>query len=137
MLRKFRGLRSHEQDVRGVLHDQASGGNRMENTFDGSDRASSELRPFHDRGVHSLHAIELTVRPSSCVEQAGLLEKTDGTFDSDECRASLLKNGITDDERIGQAGGLRRRHPSKACASVGKYEGSGTGQLRSRSRTWR
>lgn len=137
MLRKFRGLRSHEQDVSGVLHDQAGGGNRMENPFDRGNRASSELCPFHDRGVHPLHTIELAIRPPSCVKQTGLLEKTDGTFDGDEGRASLLKNGITDDERIGQAGGLRRRHASKAGASMGKNEGSGTGQLRSRSRTWR
>ena len=137
MLRKFRGLGSHEQDMRCVLHHQTGGGNRVEDPFDRGDRASSELRPFHDRGIHPLHAIELAIRPSSCVEQTGLLEKTDRAFDGDEGRASLLKNGITDDERIGQAGGLRRRHASKAGASVGKNEGSGTGQLRSRSRTWR
>ena len=137
MLCKLRGLWSNEQDVRGVLHDQAGGGNRMENTFDGSDRAGSELRPFHDRGVHPLHAIELAIRPSTCVKQTGLFQQTDGTFDGDEGRASLLKNGITDDERIGQAGGLCRRHASKACASMSKNEGSGTGQLRSKSRTWR
>ena len=137
MLRKFRGLGSDEQDVRGVLHDQTGGGNRVENSFDRGDRASSKLRPFHDRGVHPLHAIELAIRPSPCVKQTGLFQETDRTFDGDQGRASLLKNGITDDERIGQAGGLRRRHTSKTCASMGKNEGNGTGQLRSKSRTWR
>ncbi len=137
MLRKFRGLESHEQDVRCVLHDQTGGCNRVEDPFDRGDRASSELHPFHDRGVHSLHAIELAIRPSPCVKQTRLLQKTDRAFDGNEGRTSLLKNGITDDERIGQAGGLCRRHASKAGASMSKNEGSGTGQLRSRSRTWR
>ena len=48
MLRKFRGLGPDEQDVRCVLHDQAGGGNLVEDSFDRGDRASSELRPFHD-----------------------------------------------------------------------------------------
>lgn len=137
MLRKLRGLGSDDQDVRCVIHDQTGGCNRVQDAFDRSDRAGAELRPFHDRGVHPLYAIELAIRPSSCVKQAGLLQQTDRAFDGNDGRASLLKNGIADDERIGQAGGLRLRHTSKAGASVGKNEGSGTGQLRSKSRTWR
>ena len=137
MLRKLRGPGSDEQDVRRVIHDQAGSRNRMQDAFDRGNRASFEMRPFHDRRIHPLHSIQLAIRTSPRVEQTRLLQETDRTFDGDDGRASLLKNGITDDERIGQTSGLRRRHASKAGAAMGKNEGSGTGQLRSRSRTWR
>lgn len=137
MLCKLRGLGSGEQDVRCVLHDQTGGGNRMEDAFDRSDRTSSELRPFHDRGIHPLHPVQLTIRTSSRIEQTRVLQETNRTFDGDDGWTSLLKDGITDDERIGQAGGLRRRQPSETGASMGKNERRGIGQLRSRSRACR
>ena len=70
-------------------------------------------------GIHPLHPIQLAIRSSSRVEQPRLLQETDRTFDGDDGGTALLKNGIADDECIGQTGGLRRRQSSETGTSVG------------------
>jgi hypothetical protein len=70
----------------------------MHDSFDRGDGSSFEVRPFHDRGIHPLHPIQLTIRSSSRIEQPRLLQETDRTFDGDDGGTALLKNGIADDE---------------------------------------
>jgi len=113
-----------------VFHDHAGRRNRMHDAFDRGDGSRFEVGPFHDRGIHPLHPIQLTIGSSSRIEQPRLLQETDRTFNGVQRRTSLRKDGIADDERIGQTGGLRRRQASKTGASVGKNERTGIGQLR-------
>lgn len=103
-----------------VFHDQSGRRNRMHEPLDRGDGSGFEVGPFHDRGIHPLHPVQLAIRSSSRIEQPRLLQETDRTFNGDQRRTSLLKNGIADDERIGQTGGLRRRQASETSASVGK-----------------
>jgi len=91
----------------------------MHDSFDRGDGSGFEVGPFHDRGIHPLHPIQLTIRSSSRIEQPRLLQETDRTFDGDDGGTALLKNGIADDECIGQTGGLRRRQSSETGTSVG------------------
>jgi hypothetical protein len=49
----------------------------------------------------------------------------------------LRKNAVTGRDRIGQIGGLRRRHTPGTGASVSKNERTRTGQLRRRFRACR
>ena len=102
-----------------VFHDQSGRRNRMHDSFDRGNGSSFEVRPFHDRGIHPLHPIQLAIRSSSRIEQARLFQETDRTFDGDDGGTALLKNGIADDECIGQTGGLRRRQSSETGTSVG------------------
>jgi hypothetical protein len=91
----------------------------MHDSFDRGNSSSFEVRPFHDRGIHPLHPIQLTIRSSSRIEQPRLLQETDRTFDGDDGGTALPKNGIADDECIGQTRGLRRRQSSETGTSVG------------------
>ena len=102
-----------------VFHDQAGRRNRVHDPFDRGDGSGFEVSPFHDRGIHPLHPIQLTIRSSSRIEQPRLLQETDRTFDGDDGGTALLKNGIADDECIGQTDGLRRRQSSETGTSVG------------------
>jgi len=120
-----------------VFHHQAGRRNRVQDPFDRGDGSGFEMRPFHDRGVHPLHPVQLAIRSSSRIEQPRLLQESDRTLDSDDCRTSLFKDDIADDECISETGGLRRRHTSETGTSVGKNERRGTGQLRRRSRACR
>jgi hypothetical protein len=81
-----------------VFHHQAGRRNRVHDPFDRGDGSSFELSPFHDRGIHPLHPVQLAIRSSSCIEQPRLLQETNRTFDGDYRRTSLLKNGIANDE---------------------------------------
>jgi hypothetical protein len=102
-----------------LFHDQAGRRNRVRDPFDRGDGSGFEVGPFHDRGIHPLHPIQLTIRSSSRIEQPRLLQEADRTFDGDDGGTALLKNGIADDECIGQTGGLRRRQSSETGTSVG------------------
>lgn len=102
-----------------VFHDQFGRRNRMHDSFDRGNGSRFEVRPFHDRGIHPLHPIQLTIRSSSRIEQPRLLQEADRTFDGDDGGTALLKNGIADDECIGQTGGLRRSQSSETGTSVG------------------
>jgi hypothetical protein len=84
-----------------VFHDQSGRRNRMHESLDRGDGSGFEVGPFHDRGIHPPHPVQLTIRSSSRIEQPRLLQETDRTFNGDQRRTSLLKNGIADDERIG------------------------------------
>ena len=90
-----------------VFHNQAGRRNRMQNPFDRGNGSGFEVGPFHDRGVHPLHPVQLAIRASSRIEQARLLKKTDRTFNGDQRRTSLREDGVADRKRIGQTGGLR------------------------------
>ena len=109
----------------------------MHDPFDRGDGSGFEMGPFHDCSVHPLHPIQLAIRASSCIEQPRLLQETDRTFNGDQRKISLRKDGVASRERIGQTRGLRRRHASKTGASVGKNGRTGAGQLRRRSRACR
>lgn len=124
-----------KQDMVRGFHDQAGGRNRMQDPFDRRDGAGFEVGSFHDRSVHPLHPVQLAIRSLPRIEQPGLFQEADRTFDGNSGRTSLFKDGIADDEGIGQTGSLRRRHSFAARASVGKNERKGLGQLRRRSRT--
>jgi hypothetical protein len=137
MLCKPRGRRSHEQYMIRVFHDQAGRRNRVHDPFDRGDGSGFEVHPFHDRGVHPLHSVQLTIRSSSCIEQSRLFQETDRAFNGDQRRTSPRENGVGSRERISQASGLQRRQASKTGASVDKNERTGIGQLRRRSRACR
>ena len=120
-----------------VFHDQASRRNRMQDPFDRSDGSGFEIAP-------SMIAASIRCTPSSwrfaprpALNNPDCSRRPTRTLDSDDCRTSLLKDGIADDECISETGGLRRRHTSETGTSVGKNERRGTGQLRRRSRAWR
>ena len=119
------------------FHDQSGRRNRMQYPFDRGHGAGFEVGPFHDGSIHSLHPVQLTIRPSSGIEQSRLLQETDCTFDSVQRRTSPRKDGVAGLERIGQTSGLRRRHTPETGTSMGKNERTGTGQLRRRFRACR
>ena len=73
----------------------------MHDSFDRGDGSGFEVGPFHDRGIHPLHPVQLTTRSSSRIEQPRLLQKTDRTFNSDQRRTSLREDGVAGRERIG------------------------------------
>ena len=122
MLRKPRGRRSHEQDMIRLFHDHAGRRNRVQDPFDRGNGSGFEVGPFHDRGIHPLHPVQLAIRASSRIEQPRLLQETDRTFDGDQRRTSLRKDSVAGRKRIGQTGGLRRRQTSGTGASVSKNE---------------
>ena len=94
------------------FHDQAGRRYWVRDPFDRGDGSGFEVGPFHDRGIHPLHPIQLVICSSSCVEQSRLLQETDRTFNSGQGRASLREDAVAGRDRIGQTGGLRRRHTS-------------------------
>ena len=120
-----------------LFHDQAGRRNRVHDPFDRGDGSGFEVGPFHDCGVHPLHPVQLAIRSSSCIEQSRLFQETDRTFNRGEGRTSLRKDAVAGRDRIGQTGGLRRRHTPGTGASVSKNERTGTGQLRRRFRACR
>jgi len=120
-----------------VFHDQSGRRNRVQNPFDRGNCSGFEMRPLHNCGVHPLHPVQLAIRTSPSIEQPRLLQETDRTFDGDDGGTALLKDGIANDECVGETGGLRQRQTSETSTSVGKNERKGTGQLRRRSRACR
>ena len=68
--RKFAGERSDQQNMVCLFHNQAGRRNRMCDSFDRSDSPSFELGSFHNRGIHSLHPVQLAIRSSSCIKQS-------------------------------------------------------------------
>jgi len=84
----------------------------MHESFDRSDGSGFEVGPFHDRGIHPLHSVQLTIRAPSRIEQPRLFQKTDRRFNGGKGRTSLRKDAVPGRDRIGQTGGLRRRHTS-------------------------
>jgi hypothetical protein len=40
----------------------------MHDSFDRGNSSSFEVRPFHDRGIHPLHPVQLAIRSSSRIE---------------------------------------------------------------------
>jgi hypothetical protein len=105
-----------------LFHDQAGRRNRVHDPFDRGDGSGVEAGPFHDCGVHPLHPVQLAIRASSCVEQSRLFQQSDRRFNRGEGRASLRKDAVTGRDRIGQTGGLRRRHTPGTGASVSKND---------------
>jgi hypothetical protein len=95
-----------------VFHDQSGRRNRVHDPFDRGDGSGFEVGPFHDCGVHTLHPVQLAIRAPSCVEQSRLFQKTDRRFNGGKGRTSLRKDAVPGHDRIGQTGGLRRRHTS-------------------------
>ena len=73
----------------------------MHDSFDRGDGSGFEVGPFHDRGIHPLHPVQLTTRSLSRIEQPRLLQKTDRTFNGDQRRTSLREDGVAGRERIG------------------------------------
>ena len=133
VLYKLHGRRSHEQDMIRVFHDQAGRCNRMHDPFDRGDGSRSEMSSFHDRSVHSLHPVQLTVCSSPCIEQSRLLQEADRMFNCSHRRTPLREDCIAGRDRLSHAGSLHGRQASKAGASMNKNERTGTGQLRRRS----
>ena len=92
-----------------VFHDKAGRSNRVHDSFNRGDGSGFEAGPFHDRGVHPLHSVQLAIRSSSRIEQPRLFQENDRTFNGDHRRTSLREDGVAGRERIGQTDGLRRR----------------------------
>ena len=91
----------------------------MHDSFDRGDGSSFEVRPFHDRGIHPLHPVQLAIRSSSRIEQPRLLQETDRTFESNHRRTSSREDAVAGRESISQTGGLLRRQSSETGTSVG------------------
>jgi hypothetical protein len=91
----------HEQDMISVFHDQSGRRNRMQDPFERGHSSGFEVGPFHNGSIHSLHPVQLTIRPSSRIEQPRLFQEADCTFNGIQRRASLCKNAIAGLERIG------------------------------------
>ena len=119
------------------FHDQSGRCNRMQYPFERGHGAGFKVGSFHNGSIHSLHPVQLTLRPSSCIKQSRLLQKADCTFNGIQRRASPRKDAIAGLERVGQTSGLRRRHTPGTGASMGKDEKTGAGQLRRRFRACR
>jgi hypothetical protein len=73
----------------------------MHDSFDRGDGSGFEVGPFHDRGIHPLHPVQLAIRSSSCIEQPRLLQETDRTFDGDHRRTSSREDAVAGRKRIG------------------------------------
>ena len=115
------------------FHDQPGRSNRMDEAFDRRHSASPQSGPFHYRGIHPLHAVQLPLCPSPCVEEPGLFKKADGALDREDCRTAMLKNCIAGGQCVGKARSLSRSHGTSAGAAVSKDKGTWSGQLRRRS----
>jgi hypothetical protein len=51
-----------------VFHDQSGRHNRVQDPFERGHGAGFEVGPFHDRGIHPLHPVQLAIRSSSRIE---------------------------------------------------------------------
>jgi hypothetical protein len=78
---KAPGLWADKQDMWCTLHDQAGGGDGMDDSFDSRDRACAKLIPFHERRVHPSPAVELQFRSVPGIEEPTALEHADGLLD--------------------------------------------------------
>lgn len=130
---KFSRQRSGQQYVVGLFHNQPCCDYRMEEAFQGGDRACPQTGSFHNRGVHSLDAVQLPFGATTGIEEAGLFKHLDGPFDGLESRPSLPENRMTGSQRLGKARGLARRHCTPAGAAVSEDQETRMGQLRRRS----
>jgi hypothetical protein len=68
----------------------------MDYPFNGGNRASAKLVPFHDRRVHPSHTIKLELRPFSRIEKPAALEHADGLLNGKKSRTPSLKPRIAD-----------------------------------------
>lgn len=137
MSRKFACEGSDQQHMSCFFHDESGDGDRMDDPFDRSDCTGPEIRPLHDGGIHAPDAVQLAIRASPCVEEAGLFEKADRALNCQKGRSTPLKDRVTVRERLCEAGRLARRHRTTARAAVNENKGTRRVQLRRRSRACR
>ena len=71
MPRESRRRGPDEQDVIRFLHYQSSCSNRVDDSFDRSDRPGPQRGTLHYRGVHPYHAVQLPARSTPGIEKTG------------------------------------------------------------------
>ena len=129
---KFSGHRAGQQDMVGLLHDQPSDSDRMDEAFEGSDRARLEPLTFHERSIHPLDAVQLSSRSSPGIEQSGAFEHLDRAFDGEQRAPFLPEHRIAGGQRLGKTRRLARRDRAPARTAMSENQGMRTDQLRRR-----
>lgn len=117
-----------------LLHHQSGCSNRVEDFFDRSHGPGLQRGTVHDRRVHPHHTIQLAVRSSSGIEQAGVFQGPDRAFDCHKSWASPLKDDVTRRQCLGETGSLGSSDGFAAGATVNEDNGARRFQLRRRSR---
>jgi hypothetical protein len=107
----------------------------MDDSFDRSHCPGFQRGTVHDRSVHPHHTVQLAVRSSSSIKEAGDFQESDRAFDCDDGWTSIFKDDIACGQCLGEAGRLCSSDRSAAGATMSEDNGARRFQLSRRSRT--
>ena len=104
----------------------------MNDPFDRRDGPGLEVTPFHDRGIHATHPVELNMRAQACIEQTAPFQHANHLLDRGQRRCAAIQKLISDFQCGRETAGLRRGHAAQTGTAMDKEHRTGRFQLSNR-----